>query len=589
MPSLFQTVAEYLVAKLKQEARETWEFAGFTFIDELGQDIWEKYAGTSNIEELNQEVERIANASDKEVQDEAAAIAQQAAVNNPGAAPVVALYLTQIPGWIRQSRKGDVPSQKALAGPDDVARLLPPALPRFRPGDALPGKPGWVLVRLLGLGGFGEVWLARQTQLESVVGAVKFCRNLKTSDRDVLHEAKVIDRLCKEGSRSNIVQMIDTCLDCPTPWLMYEYVEGGDLADQIRAWERLPIADRQSKTIAALAELARTIGAFHRLQPAIVHRDLKPANILCRKDGRLLIADFGISGIAAKQWLDSEKRGTTTRAGRLQSYLHGSYTPLYASPQQRDGAAPDPRDDVHALGVIGYQMLTGQLSQGVGPDFADDLSEAGVDRDLIDLLRRCTAQKVERRPKDAGDVAESLAHLPMKKKSKESEVILHADVIEETDLNWGDAIRDIMVDPIRKLAFIHQARAFQETLRQTQKNIESTRVLSIIFPAVFGGGLSLLSLPLTIAGSLPFWIAIPFALCLGVGVSLLLLFLLWVIRRVQKGKQDDALAMFAAAHPVLAERCGGVERLRNAELIRAILQVVDDQPKPGFFQRLFGG
>ena len=51
-------------------------------------------------------------------------------------------------------------------------------------------------------------------------------------------------------------------------------------------------------------------------------------------------------------------------------------------------------------------------------------------------------------------------------------------------------LRDIVSDPIQKLAFIHQARAFQETLRLTQKNIESTRVLSIIFPAVFGGGVS---------------------------------------------------------------------------------------------------
>lgn len=593
MPFLLRSVAEYLADKLKEGVRETWDFAGFSFIDDLGKEIWEKYAGTGNIDELNQEVDRLANASDQEIKEEAAAEARRAAAGDPDAAPVVELYLTQIPGWIRQSRNREANpgGQTALAGPDDLARLLPPALPKFRPGDALPGKPGWVLIRLLGLGGFGEVWLAGQPQLESVVGAVKFCRNLKTSDRDMLHEAKVIDRLCREGSKANIVRMIDACLDPPSPWLMYEYVDGGDLSDQIRAWEGLPIADRQSKTIAALAELARTIGDFHRLEPAIVHRDLKPANILRRKDGRLLIADFGISGIAAKQWIDSEKRGTTTRAGRLQSYLHGSYTPLYASPQQRDGAAPDPRDDVHALGVIGYQMLTGQLSHGVGPDFAEDLSEAGVDGELIELLRRCTAQKVERRPKDAGDVAECLAQLPKPKaKPAKAKPVLHAEVIEESDLNWGDAIREIIVDPIRKLAFIHQARAFQETLRVTQKNIESTRILSIIFPAVFGGGISLtLGIVLTASRALPFWVGIPFGLGLGALISCLLLLLLWVIRRTQQGKQDAALEMFAAAHPVLAERCGGAERLRNRDLINAILLAVDDIPKPGFFQRLFGG
>jgi serine/threonine protein kinase len=573
MPSLIQSVAESLVDRLKEEVRETWDFVGFTFLDDLGNEVWAKYAGTGKIDELNDEVERLANAGDKEIQDEAAAVARRVAANVPDALPVVELYLTQIPGWIRQSLKRESPpdgqaasSRPALTSPDDLARLLPPALPQFRPGDALPGKPGWVLVRLLGLGGFGEV---------------------KTSDRDVLHEAKVIDRLCKEGSRANIVRMIDACLDCKSPWLMYEYVDGGDLSDRIRAWGGLPIADRQAKTVAALAELARAIGDFHRLAPAIVHRDLKPANILCRKDGRLLIADFGISGIAAEQWIESEKRGTTTRAGRLQSYLHGSYTPLYASPQQRDGAAPDPRDDVHALGVIGYQMLTGQLSHGVGPDFAEDLSEAGVDGELIDLLRRCTAQKVERRPKDAGDVADCLARLPQPRANAAAEHV-HAKVVHES--RWGDAVREIVADPIQKLAFIHQARALQETLRVTQKNIESTRVLSIIFPAVFGSGLAIAAaVSLSVGRVFPIWIAISIGLGFGALISGLLLVLLWVIRRGQQAKQDAALEMFAAAHPTLAERCGGAERLRNRDLIRAILLAVDDQPKPGFFRRLFGG
>src|SRR5206468_12768694 len=72
---------------------------------------------------------------------------------------------------------------------------------------------------------------------------------------------------------------------------------------------------------------------------------------------------------------------------------------------------PDPRDDVHALGVIGYQMATGRLDQAPGIDAAEDLREAGIGDGLIALLSRCVAQKPERRPRDAAELAEKLVEL----------------------------------------------------------------------------------------------------------------------------------------------------------------------------------
>lgn len=141
----------------------------------------------------------------------------------------------------------------------------------------------------------------------------------------------------------------------------------------------------------------------------MVHRDLKPSNIL-RDDhaGRLRITDFGIGAVAARTALSNEASGPSTRGGRLLSYLRGSHTSLYASPQQRAGADPDPRDDVYALGVIAYQMLTGDLAHGVGADFGDDLRDAGVPEGLIELVGRCVAQKAERRPADGADLGERL-------------------------------------------------------------------------------------------------------------------------------------------------------------------------------------
>jgi formylglycine-generating enzyme required for sulfatase activity/serine/threonine protein kinase len=381
---------------------------------------WEYWAKDSADEQQRKaEVEVLARQSIKDVLPEALEALRLEAPQLPEAQrqPLVD-YLCLVPATIQRSlrrpedRSGrSVPPSLALRSANDLLPFLPPTLPRFRQGDALPGRAGWMLDRQLGVGGFGEVWLARKTGYGSLVGAVKFCHNLQTRDRDMLHESKVIDRLLVHGTHANIVRLLDVHLDGDAPWLMYEYVDGGDLADLIHQWSGLPMPQRQQKAIAALHELASAIGYFHRLEPAIVHRDLKPANILLDSRGRLRITDFGIGGIAARQLIESETRGATTRAGRLQSCLYGSYTPLYASSQQRDGAAPDPRDDVHALGVIGYQMLTGHLGQGVGPDFVEDLQESGVAEALITLLRRCTAQKLERRPQDGGEVAEALDKL----------------------------------------------------------------------------------------------------------------------------------------------------------------------------------
>jgi hypothetical protein len=97
--------------------------------------------------------------------------------------------------------------------------------------------------------------------------------------------------------------------------------------------------------------------------------------------------------------------------GWLEASMRGSYTPLYASPQQARGAAPDPRDDVHALGVIGFQMLTGKLSEAPSPRFERELRARGVSEPLIELIGDCVDGDPTARPKDAAELAERLAGL----------------------------------------------------------------------------------------------------------------------------------------------------------------------------------
>jgi serine/threonine protein kinase len=379
---------------------------------------WKKYRERKKDAEAREEIRQLAQANFEEARRAAVeAVREAAAAAAPEDRSRLESYLSQVPGAVRASLKRPedatgrtVPAAFALNSADDLVRLLPGRPPRFGPGDPLPGMAGWRLAELLGAGGFGEVWLARHESMPSLCGAVKFCHGRQA--RDLKHEGGLIDRVMAAGPHPNIVPLRNAHLDGDAPWLMYEYVPGGDLADLIRRWQG-PDRDRRVQVaLVALKQLAAAVAHFHRMTPAIVHRDLKPANVLYdRVNKRLRVTDFGIGAVAARAALAEESRGGATAAGRLMSYMRGSHTPLYASPQQRDGRDPDPRDDVYALGVIAFQMLTGDLGAAPGRDMDDDLSEAGAPEALVALVGRSVAQRAERRPGDAGEWLAALAAL----------------------------------------------------------------------------------------------------------------------------------------------------------------------------------
>ncbi len=294
-----------------------------------------------------------------------------------------------------------MPHHFPLDTPDDVAKVLPPPPLGFRPGVALPGISGWVLVRKLGRGGFGEVWLARHTKFASLVGAVKFFPG--ESGRALVHEAELIDRVRSAGRHDNLVPLINVDLDGPIPWIMFEFVDGVTLAEWVRALDGKPPAERLTLVLKALGQICDGV-AFLHAKAKVVHGDLKPANVLvCSTTGAFRITDLGIGAVA------QEANDGLTRGGRRPTSIHGAHTPIYSSPEQRKvGHTLDPRDDVHALGVIGYQMLTGKLDASPGTNAGKVLRKAGAPDELAEQLVNSASDDVDDRPKSGRELRDAL-------------------------------------------------------------------------------------------------------------------------------------------------------------------------------------
>ena len=373
--------------------------------------------------DLRDEIEALVQASPEDVRSTAERVAREAGAS-PDMGSALAAYLTQVPVAARQRlrRPADpsgttVPATLSLKRPEDLLPLLPERSPRFKPGDRpIPGVDRQ-LVELLGTGGFGEVWKARNPELKSAAPvALKFCLDEQAA-RSLRNEADLLDRVARHGRHPGLVALHQTYLSAAPPCLEYEFVEGGDLASYIR--ERHAAGGMSAAEAARLMlPIARAVAFGHEMRPdAVVHRDLKPANILVQRgaDGQVAprVADFGIGAIVAEQALRQEQGRPSSHQQSLPTAVRGAYTLLYASPQQARNGPADPRDDVYALGVIWHQMLTGDLTTGApsGLSWTRELARRGVPRSHIDLMMACFEANPAARPADAADLARRLERL----------------------------------------------------------------------------------------------------------------------------------------------------------------------------------
>ncbi len=206
------------------------------------------------------------------------------------------------------------------------------------------------LEKLIGQGGMGVVYLAQQVRLARYVAVKVLLPNL-TADSNVYkeflerfrREANVIARL----EHINIMPVYEYGEQDGITFLVMPYLPGGSLRDKLIRQPILPLHD----TVNYISQAASALDYAH--SQGVIHRDLKPGNFLLHNDGRLVLADFGIARIMQES--NSTSISTLTGTGMMLG------TPEYMAPEMFTGNLVDYRSDIYALGIILYQLLSGQV------------------------------------------------------------------------------------------------------------------------------------------------------------------------------------------------------------------------------------
>jgi len=238
------------------------------------------------------------------------------------------------------------------------------------------------LETLLGMGGAGEVWRAFNRFTNQRL-AVKVCAD-PAWHQQLLTEAQALGQLMDAARHrsfpDSIVRLFETHLAHDPPYLVMEYMSGGDLRSLLRRKGKLS----QPETIAILARVVEALDHAH--QQGLTHRDIKPENILLDEDGRAKVTDFGLGRIVADSML-SIHRSLSSR--RFSSRFDVSGTVDYMAPEQMEGRECSAATDIYSVGVVLYEMLIGQRPRGLTSPTRrrSDLNPA-----WDDIFARCYAQ-----------------------------------------------------------------------------------------------------------------------------------------------------------------------------------------------------
>lgn len=254
--------------------------------------------------------------------------------------------------------------------------------------------PGYEILEMIGRGGMGAVYKARQESLDRLV-AIKLLPLELSVEEDFAErfrrEAHAMARL----SHPNIVAVHDHGqTDEGHFFIVMEFVEGADLAKLVAAGALDP-----PQAFSIVRQVCDALGYAH--EHGFVHRDVKPGNVLLDATHTIAkVSDFGVARLGD----EAEPETMKTIAGGVVG------TPAYIAPEQiRDGASADLRADIYSIGVMFYELLTGELPRGA---FPPPSRKAAVDRHVDEVVERAMQPEPERRYQSAGAMRVDLDEKP---------------------------------------------------------------------------------------------------------------------------------------------------------------------------------
>lgn len=260
----------------------------------------------------------------------------------------------------------------------------------------------WEILGMLGMGGMGTVYRARDRELEEVV-ALKLLRAEHVGPEGIDRFRREV-KLARRVTHKNVARVHELGEHDGRRFFTMELVEGESLHQHIDRKGALPF----KRVLEIGLAIARGLEAAHEV--GVIHRDLKPDNVLMSRDGRVAVTDFGIASLTT----EASATQTTSFVG----------TPLYMAPEQVDRSrALDARTDLYAFGAVLYEMVTGDVPftgptplaiavarlQQAAPDPRVRRSE--TPNALAELILACMARDPDHRPGSAADVARSLEEL----------------------------------------------------------------------------------------------------------------------------------------------------------------------------------
>jgi serine/threonine protein kinase/Tol biopolymer transport system component len=311
-----------------------------------------------------------------------------------------------------------IPSESASL---DAISLKESSTSQFEPGTMI---GPYRIECLIGAGGMGEVYRARDTKLGRDV-AIKILPHAFTADRERLARFEREARMLAALNHPHIGAIYGIEDLDGMPALVLELVDGETLAERL---QRRPLPIAEALTIAR--QITDALDAAH--EKGIVHRDLKPANIKITPDGVVKVLDFGLAKLDARGADGGESQSpTVTIGGTHEGLIVG--TAAYMSPEQSRGLSVDKRTDIWAFGCVLYEMLTGRSMFG-GKTISDTIAailEREPDWSALPpptphnarrLLRRCLEKDPKERLRDIGDARVEIreAAAPRERRSEDT-------------------------------------------------------------------------------------------------------------------------------------------------------------------------